>query len=68
MVTTPSSVNASVEDNGRGFVPGHSGISSSGIGLNSIKERMALLRGTLHLRSVVGEYTRVEVEVPLARR
>lgn len=68
IVTTPSLVKASVEDNGRGFVPGDAGTSSGGIGLKSMEERVALLRGALHLRSVVGEHTRVEVEVPLARR
>ena len=66
VVTTASSVKARVEDDGRGFVPGRPE-TSDGIGLTSMEERMALLGGTLHLRSVVGEHTRVEAEVPLAR-
>lgn len=66
MVTTATSVKASVEDNGRGFFPGRPE-TSGGIGLTSMEERMALLGGTLRLRSAVGECTRVEVEVPLAR-
>lgn len=58
---SPSELRASVFDDGRGFEPG----AGNGTGLLSMRERAALLGGTLRLRSVVGQGTLVELRVPL---
>lgn len=59
---------ASVHDDGIGFEPGAVPPSSGrGLGLFGMRERAALIDGTLTLRSGPGEGTTVELCVPLPR-
>ena len=51
-----------VEDNGRGFDPA---APSRGIGLSSLRSRVALLGGSVQLSTAPGQGTRVQVRVPL---
>jgi signal transduction histidine kinase len=60
-------VRASVEDDGRGLDLNEVAYSS-GTGLASMRERTALLGGTLSLASTPGSGTTVKVYVPLPRR
>jgi signal transduction histidine kinase len=57
-----------IEDNGRGFsenaAPGRS--QDGGLGLTSMRERAALVGGTLTVESAVGEGTSIYVRVALA--
>jgi signal transduction histidine kinase len=55
-----------VRDDGDGFDPQQSGSSRLGIGLVSMRERVALLGGSLELLSKPHRGTSVEVSVPLA--
>lgn len=50
----------SIEDNGRGFVPGR----DKGLGILGMEERIRHLNGTLTIRSDVGEGTTVQVQLP----
>jgi signal transduction histidine kinase len=58
-----------IEDNGRGFsenaTPGRS--QDGGLGLTSMRERAALVGGTLTVESAVGEGTSIYVRVALPR-
>lgn len=56
----PVGVAASIEDDGRGFVPG-----AAGNGLKSISERVALLGGAFELDSAPGRGTTLEIYIPL---
>jgi signal transduction histidine kinase len=51
-----------VMDNGRGFMPG-AVVDGTGLGLLSMKERVALVGGTLYIRSSPGKGTSIAVEV-----
>jgi signal transduction histidine kinase len=53
-----------VEDNGHGFEPGGSEFDRDGFGLYTMRERMALLNGSLAVDSVPGRGTRVIADVP----
>lgn len=58
---------ARIEDDGVGFVPGkflHSTDGLRGVGLLSMRERVALLGGTLMIESTPGRGTLVRAEVP----
>lgn len=56
-----------IEDNGRGFQPGEcGGPGSRQLGLLGIRERLALVRGTLDIESLRGQGTTLYVCVPLA--
>ena len=57
------SVGAIVEDDGRGFDPERQ--SNGGIGLIGMRERVALLDGSLAIESAQGKGTTLVVEVPL---
>lgn len=61
-------VEATVEDDGRGFEPGEETTRASGAGLASMKERAALLGDTVGLMSTPGKGTRIEVYLPLLPR
>jgi signal transduction histidine kinase len=56
-----------VEDNGKGFDAPVAGLAgaSGGFGLYSIRERLRLLGGALHVRSVPGDGTRAVIEAPM---
>jgi signal transduction histidine kinase len=53
-----------VRDEGRGFAPGAQG---EGFGLVGMRERIALVRGALDVRSTPGEGTCVSARIPVAR-
>jgi len=57
-------VELQVEDDGRGFVPGTAGPSSTGFA--GLSERAELLGGELHVRSAPGEGTCVTLRLPIA--
>ncbi len=50
-----------IEDNGRGF---DAGLSYAGMGLRSIKDRVAYLDGNLHIDSMQGKGTSLIIEIP----
>jgi signal transduction histidine kinase len=52
-----------VEDNGRGFAPGD--VSPDALGLVGMRERLALLGGTLAIEAPPGEGTSLAAHVPL---
>ena len=52
-----------VEDNGRGFDPTH---TSDGLGLRSLRSRVALLSGQVHLTTAPQEGTQFQLRIPLA--
>jgi len=56
-------VTLTVTDDGCGFDPSH---VQHGLGLRGMRERAALLKGTLRLRSSLGQGTIVEVVLPLS--
>jgi len=56
-----------VRDDGDGFDPNQPASGRVGIGLVSMRERVALLGGSLELLSKPQRGTSVEVSVPLAR-
>ena len=59
----PHELHAWVDDDGRGL--GHNGVAGPGTGLISMRERAALLGGTLRVDSAPGVGTHVELVVPL---
>lgn len=58
---------AQISDNGKGFDPVTAHIRSDGMGLQSIKSRIELLKGRLDIHSAVGQGTDVYLEIPLAQ-
>ena len=54
---------ARIADKGRGFVPEEVGAEGQGIGLSTMRERVEMLAGTLHVDSSPGTGTRVTVEL-----
>jgi signal transduction histidine kinase len=52
-----------VEDNGRGFDPAQ---TSPGLGLRSLRSRVALLGGSVHLTTLVDQGTQCQIRLPLA--
>jgi signal transduction histidine kinase len=58
------SVVAIVEDDGHGFDPGST--DSSGLGLVGMRERLALVGGTLRIEAAAGAGTTIAAEVPVA--
>jgi len=59
--TTPGWVMLHLEDDGQGFEPM---APTTGIGLKTLHHRVALLGGTVHLKSAVGQGTRLQVRIP----
>jgi PAS domain S-box-containing protein len=53
-----------VEDDGCGFCPGEA--ASTGLGLVGMRERLALVRGTLQVESAPGRGTTVHARVPVS--
>lgn len=64
MIGTPDGIYLSVSDSGVGFDPSSPGIAS-GLGMVSMRERLRLVGGNLHIDSEPGRGTRVEAWVPL---
>jgi signal transduction histidine kinase len=62
-----SHLHAQVSDTGRGFSVEKATTTGEGLGLSSMRERVQLLGGELHLSSLVGHGTTVEISIPLGR-
>jgi signal transduction histidine kinase len=62
--SSEGSVSMVIQDDGRGFRPGH----SKGLGLIGMHERVESLGGTLAIQSEPGKGTRIEAHLPFARR
>ena len=60
-----NAIEIEVKDNGVGFEPS---LVREGFGLVGMRERAALLGGTLDVRSTRGAGTRVRAEIPLTTR
>jgi two-component system, chemotaxis family, CheB/CheR fusion protein len=61
-------IDVRVEDQGRGFDPGSSGLSANGgtgLGLFALQQRMRILGGALTVESAPGQGTRVSLRVPI---
>jgi signal transduction histidine kinase len=58
-------IQLTIEDDGVGFVPR---LVCRGLGLISIRERVAQLRGTMHVDSAPETGTRLSVQFPLSLR
>ena len=58
-----TTLRVTVQDNGVGFDP--TGNRARGMGLLSMRERVALIGGTIHVESGTGRGTRITVRVPL---
>jgi signal transduction histidine kinase len=65
VVRREDSVTAVVEDDGQGFAPDELA-GSDGIGLDGMRERVALLEGRLDVESAPGAGTTLVVEVPVS--
>ena len=66
---TSDGIRITVEDDGRGFDPRvKPGAAGRGLGLVSVRERVATLGGTLHVDSRPGQGTRLTVELPLREK
>ena len=62
---SPDAVRLTVEDNGTGFDPSANGPARGAhFGLLGMRERVAKIRGTLHVKSAPGRGTAVECAVP----
>ncbi|GAA4333173.1 sensor histidine kinase [Flaviaesturariibacter amylovorans] len=62
VVREPGEISATIEDNGRGFVPSADG---EGMGLRNMRTRVGYLKGTVDFDSRPGEGTLVAIHVPL---
>ena len=57
-------LNLSIRDNGLGFVPDK--VTTNGLGLNQMKERVSAVGGTLRLESQPGTGTTVIAQLPIS--
>jgi len=62
LTTTPSQINLTIEDDGKGFEV--DSIPESRFGLQGMQERTRLLGGTLEIQSELGAGTRLEATIP----
>jgi PAS domain S-box-containing protein len=62
---TPGQVSAFVEDDGQGFDPEAALVGGSRLGVLGMRERMALVGGSLAIESTPGEGTTVIARIPL---
>jgi signal transduction histidine kinase len=62
-----SHLHAQVSDTGRGFSVEEAINARKGLGLSSMRERVALIGGELRLSSLLGHGTTLEISVPLGR-
>lgn len=63
VVFSDEAVSITVEDNGRGFMLEK--VSSQGIGLANLRERVSFLRGAIDIKTAPDQGTSVYVEVPI---
>jgi signal transduction histidine kinase len=67
LVRIRNGLDLTVSDDGVGFDPNRPQDKQGGLGLLSMRERVALVDGTLDIQSVEGEGTRVRCWVPLGK-
>ncbi len=65
LILDDNSIKMSVDDNGRGFTP-EAAAESRGLGLNLIQERIGMLDGKVEIDSVIGQGSRITIQVPTA--
>ena len=65
LIRSRSGLTVTITDDGVGFVSEQSQNGRHGLGLLSMKERVALVHGALQIISAVGKGTRVQVVVPV---
>lgn len=63
--STPTAIYLKVDDNGNGFKLEH---ASTGFGLQGMRERVAMLNGTIDLKTAPGCGCQIVVEIPLPLR
>jgi PAS domain S-box-containing protein len=66
VAATPTEIDLSVRDSGIGFDP-EQVVSSQGLGLTSMKERLRLVNGWLSVESKLEHGTTIQARVPLGR-
>jgi PAS domain S-box-containing protein len=66
LLSTPKGVGVCIRDNGRGFLQDSDRVSSPGLGLLSMEERVHLMNGTFRIRTQPGKGTEVHAWVPPA--
>jgi signal transduction histidine kinase len=64
VMQTDSEIDITIEDNGRGFDVNE---TADGIGLQNIKARIQLLKGSLEIDSAAGRGTFVGIHIPSAK-
>lgn len=62
----PDAVRISVDDNGKGFQPEEI-YNNSDLGLKLMHDRVEMLGGKMEIDSVIGQGTRITIEVPMAK-
>lgn len=65
LTTAEGSIKLAIQDNGKGFDIGRASVTSSGMGLQGMKERIESVGGTLVVFSLVGKGTVIVAEAPL---
>jgi len=65
IVVNPLYINYLFEDNGKGFDLKEQ--ESDGIGLQNVRNRVAYLKGTLSIDSVVNSGTTITIEIPISK-
>ena len=63
LIQEPDRVSLTVQDNGRGFDPL---AITEGMGLDNLRQRMAVFGGELHISSALGQGTEIVIELTLA--
>ncbi len=67
LVKDQEGISVSIEDNGKGFDAG-SKTRNEGIGLKNMRSRVALLKGSLEVDSVVGKGTLLMIFIPIEQQ
>ena len=62
---TPHLLKTTIIDDGKGFNPLKVPKSSDGMGLDNIRSRIAILKGTILIESAEGKGTKIQVEIPV---
>ena len=65
VAVTKSMVDASIEDNGKGFNVETAFKTSESWGLRGIRERIGLVGGQLNIKSAIGQGTQIRFQIPL---
>ncbi len=66
LIKNASNVTVVIKDNGKGFEPNYIKQYSNGVGLAGIRERVALLAGTLQINAAPGEGVKINITIPFS--